>query len=88
MAILWENIRVVRFDVERKNLWTSIKPSVGGNAGKLSFVSNFKVTNPQTILAPCVLPFLSYKHGMQTQIGQACGKKLGIAYYGCSLPPG
>ena len=23
---LWENIRVVRFDVERKNLWTSIKP--------------------------------------------------------------
>ena len=41
----------MRFDVERKNLWTSVKPGVGGNAGKLSFVTNFKVTNPQAILA-------------------------------------
>ena len=56
-----------------KESWTSIKPGVGGNADKLSFVSNFKVTNPQAILATCVPPFLSYKHGMQTHIGQACG---------------
>ena len=41
----------VRFDVERKNLWTLIKPCVGGNAGKLSFFSNFKVTKAQAIIA-------------------------------------